>query len=461
MSRGNNMNYIFYDFETTGTNTRFDQFVQLGAIKTDAAFNELDRFEIRCRLSDHIVPSPRALEVTGISPKQLTDPSLDSYYHAALKLHQKFTEWSPATFIGYNSISFDEEIMRQCFYQNLLPPYITNTGGNKRSDALTMIKAVKSLAPNSIDFPINDKGKPILKLDQLAPINGFSHENAHDAIADVEATIFMTKLIHDRQPNLFYKLLDLGEKKNIKTVIESNEICVLIQYYNGSVKTKFVCRLTTNPNNPSEILLFDLSFEPNEFEEQSADDIAKTFKRAKRPYQRIKLNRQPFLFSLDGLPKDTPLPHYDEKELKSKIEKLTLMSQLKMNAAEALKGLHPDRKGFVELEDQVYDDFSSEQDIKLMNDFHLTPWEKRPNIVKKFEDKRFQGLATRILFAEYPSLLTKNERSAGATWLQKRLNDTSGPWKAVEQCISELDDIDCSTELGIKIKNYLLSINKQ
>ena len=95
------MNYVFYDFETTGTSTRYDQFHQLGAILTNRDFKELERFEIRCRLAPHIIPGPKALEITRISPEMLTDASIDSYYSAVKKLHQKFTEWGPATYIGY------------------------------------------------------------------------------------------------------------------------------------------------------------------------------------------------------------------------------------------------------------------------------------------------------------------------------------------------------------------------
>ena len=54
------MNYVFYDFETTGTSTRYDQFHQLGAILTNSDFKELQRFEIRCRLAPHIIPGPKA-----------------------------------------------------------------------------------------------------------------------------------------------------------------------------------------------------------------------------------------------------------------------------------------------------------------------------------------------------------------------------------------------------------------
>ena len=32
------MNYIFYDFETSGTNTDFDQILQIGAVLTGGEF---------------------------------------------------------------------------------------------------------------------------------------------------------------------------------------------------------------------------------------------------------------------------------------------------------------------------------------------------------------------------------------------------------------------------------------
>ena len=62
--------YVFYDTETTGTLTSFDQILQFGAIKTDDELNELDRFETRCRLLPHVVPSPGAMRVTGVTPSR-------------------------------------------------------------------------------------------------------------------------------------------------------------------------------------------------------------------------------------------------------------------------------------------------------------------------------------------------------------------------------------------------------
>ncbi|UTH45338.1 exonuclease domain-containing protein [Loktanella salsilacus] len=73
------MAFVFYDTETTGTDTTFDQILQFAAILTDADLNEPDRFEVRCRLLPHVIPPPGALLATQMTPTMLTDPGLPSH----------------------------------------------------------------------------------------------------------------------------------------------------------------------------------------------------------------------------------------------------------------------------------------------------------------------------------------------------------------------------------------------
>jgi exodeoxyribonuclease-1 len=50
--------FSFYDLETTGTSSAFDQPLQLAAILADDDFNEVERVKLRCRLAPHILPVP-------------------------------------------------------------------------------------------------------------------------------------------------------------------------------------------------------------------------------------------------------------------------------------------------------------------------------------------------------------------------------------------------------------------
>ncbi len=103
------MTFVFYDLETTGTSPAFDQPFQFAAIRTDDDFNEIKRVNLRCRLAPHILPSPHALIVTGVTPDQLTDPSLPDAFTFTQTIAELIHRWAPATWFGYNTIKFDEE----------------------------------------------------------------------------------------------------------------------------------------------------------------------------------------------------------------------------------------------------------------------------------------------------------------------------------------------------------------
>ena len=49
-------NFVFYDFETSSSNKYWGQIIQIGAILTNDNLEELDRFDVRCRLSPGIIP---------------------------------------------------------------------------------------------------------------------------------------------------------------------------------------------------------------------------------------------------------------------------------------------------------------------------------------------------------------------------------------------------------------------
>ena len=60
------MNYVFYDFETTGLDTKFSQPIQIAAVVLDEDFNPIeghDPIDEKCKLKDGIVPHPNAMLV--------------------------------------------------------------------------------------------------------------------------------------------------------------------------------------------------------------------------------------------------------------------------------------------------------------------------------------------------------------------------------------------------------------
>ncbi len=140
------MAFILYDLETSGLHKRFDQILQFAAVRTDADLAQTHEFETKSRLMPHIVPSPQALHVTGHTLDDANSTSRLSHYSMVCEVANALASWCPGTFLGYNSIRFDEEFLRQAFYQCLHPIFLTNTKGNARADVLNLMRGDDSLS---------------------------------------------------------------------------------------------------------------------------------------------------------------------------------------------------------------------------------------------------------------------------------------------------------------------------
>ncbi len=298
------MSFVFYDTETTGTNTAFDQILQFGAIKTDYELNEIDRFEIRCRLLPYVVPAPGAMRVTGVTAEQLVDPSLPTHYQMVRAISAKLTEWSPAIFIGHNSLGFDEHLLRQALYKTLHAPYLTNTNGNCRTDSLRMIQAVARFAPDALTIPVNDRGKQVFKLDRLAPANGFDHSAAHDAMADVEATIHMCRLIAEREPEHWSRFVRFAQKAAVTDFALEEDVFALTDFYYARPYSWMVTAIGTNPENGSEMLVLDLSNDPDDLAAMGDDELATVLAQSPKPVRGMRTNAGPIVMPYEDAPEE-------------------------------------------------------------------------------------------------------------------------------------------------------------
>lgn len=210
-------NFVFYDFETSGLNKDFDQILQIGAVLVNESFQIKDKLNVSCRLKKSIIPAPEALLINKISIDQLKSHKV-SHYYLVEELRQKFEEWSPACFVGFNSIGFDEDVLRQGLFQSFNFPYLTSAKGNTRLDVLKLTRAVSVFAPNSIAIPLGKDNKPSFKLQNLTKVNQITHDNAHDAMGDVIATLELAKKIKSNAGEVWDVLVaykkgdDIGKK---------------------------------------------------------------------------------------------------------------------------------------------------------------------------------------------------------------------------------------------------------
>ena len=202
----------------------------------------------------HILPAPYALKVTNLAPEQVTNNNLQSAFEFAQNLHQFLEKWQPAIWLGYNTIKFDEPMLRQLFYQNLQPNiYATSMNGNSRLDVMKMVWATHNLRPRILTFPENNQRQNLLQVRSAGSANGFAHENAHDALADVEATIFILNKIRSADPEFFDDLVRTHDKVYVGSLLRSFEpVQVTLRFGGAPPKTYCGCYCGTNIQNKNE-----------------------------------------------------------------------------------------------------------------------------------------------------------------------------------------------------------------
>ena len=429
--------FVFYDFETTGIKPAFIQPTQVGAILVDENFNEIERFELRCRLSPHILPSPIALAITRVTPKMLTDKNLPTWFEFSQELSSLIDKWSPATWIGYNNISYDEEVMRHSFYQNLHPNlYKTQFDGNDRMDLMKIIYAVHALIPNLLNWTFKPDGKLTFKLDKLATANGFEHHNAHDALGDVEATIYLAKLIRNQAPDFWQQCLRNKDKNKVNNLLESGKPLTLVERFGASAPRVYTgIYVGRNPSYNNSIGFLDLNREdPLSLIESNDETLLKAVSKSPQEIRTIVVNKFPSLFEIAKI---------EEHHLKlaNHFNTNTIFYQKIGRTLQAKLG---DREEYEHVEQRIYDAFYSTKDRQLLQQFQVSSWEDRLKIIGEFEDARLRQLGNRIIFINRPDLIdiSKHPMVNAAIQRRWRSNDPKAPWTNIVQVNQDLKELE-------------------
>ena len=432
------MTYVFYDTETTGTDTAFDQILQFAAIRTDDDLNETAHFEIRCRLLPHIVPAPEAIRIMGIAPESLEERALPSHYEMTCAIHDRLSDWSPAVFLGWNSIAFDEHMLRQAFYQNLLPPYLTATNGNGRADVLHITRATCSLRPGLLTVPTDDAGRPRYALDRIAPANGHAHADAHDALADAQAALHMARIVKTGAPDCWNTFIRFAFKSTVTHFIRTQPLFHLFRRsYDGMPWTP-VTPIGSNPDNRAEIRLYDLDTDPAELAKLSDDELAKLVSSSNAPLTRLKTNQCPIVLTPDQAAHAGLASAENRTLMRHRADQLGNDLELRKRLLGALPPLH--RSPSKHVEQQIYDGFPSSSDQNAMHLFHTLPWHQRSVLVDAFQDPRLRYLGNRLLFLERPETLSPTYRKTCQKAVLQRLTATAdAPWRTIPTALAEID----------------------
>lgn len=438
----NDYNLVFYDTETTGIQKDFSQILQCGSVYTDINLNRLEEQNIGCAPLPWTIPAPRAM---------LTNKKIDlfnsntSHYQMMSEIQRQWRQWSlakPSIFVSYNGHSFDEELVRRQFWYNLLEPYTTNTNGNGRLDLMLMFHNIASFFSDEISIPLFDGGPGIsYKLEHLAKEHGIDADDAHDAIADCNLMISLCEIIRTKLPDLFESFINSSTKQGIKNLLYSDDFLALGEIHRRHTFQYPVVLCGSDPSRPNEIVLFDLSYDPEDILDLDYSEINKLIQSKGRdgPLKKYKINKTiPVCSSKLINNKEVFDISFDELQRRAEIIKKDKDFQSKISQAmEDRMMTFPEPE---HIEASIYSGgFPSQKDKDLMQEFHLS--EDINHLIKisrNFEDERFSIFAERIICSQYGLDVPEDVKSRYMELIKERAT-SDGKWGSVQKSVGEID----------------------
>jgi len=438
-------NLVFYDFETCSSNVSYGQIIQAAAVLVNDNFQELDRYEGRCKLSPGIVPEAMALLVNKTTPKMLKETNL-SHYQMIRQLVEKFKQWKNSTFIGYNSINFDEEFLRRTLFKNLEYPYLTNTSGNERGDLFSLARACHLYYPNCIKTPISDKNNPVFKLEKLAPMNDIKHDEAHSAMGDVLATIEIAKLLNRKAPNVWKAaLMTTNKDKSFELIKNEQLFCTDFFYYGKSVP--FVLTFVCEHPQWGYPMCFDLKADPVYYFNLKIKELKKELEKKPKVIRTIKHKKHPIIMnSRYGMNFDN-YKQLGEKKLQQRAKLIRENKEFAKRVSSILDDDATEKKELdsqldVYAEESIYLKFPPAEDNKIMPEFHKADWKDKFSVLQKFKDERMKYFGKKILYEESPQSLPKDEYNFVHKEIASRiLSSNQENWNTIPRTYSEIDTL--------------------
>lgn len=272
--------FFFYDLETSGFSPQNDRIMQFAGQRTDENLNRIgEPVNILIRLNDDVLPSPSALMVTKISPQKTVEEGYTEAEFAKMLVEEYFTP--DTVIVGYNNVRFDDVHIQHLLWRNFYPPYDWQwKDGRSRWDLLDVVRMIRALRPEGINWPfvINEgTGEKFAanKLELLTKENGILHENAHDAMSDVDGLIDVARLLKEKQPQIFDYLFRIRSKNEVQKLVNLENPKPFV-YTSGRFKVEFEKTTVAFPIAPAKnqnVIVWDLRFSPEKFIDWSEDQI--------------------------------------------------------------------------------------------------------------------------------------------------------------------------------------------
>ena len=401
--------------------------MQFAAQRTNLKLEPIgEPYNYLIRLTADVLPDPEAILVTGITPQQ----TIDNGYSEAEFLQIFHDEIAtPGTiFTGFNSVRFDDEFLRFLNYRNFYDPYQWSWQDDRsRWDMLDVVRMTRALRPDGIQWPFASDGSATNRLELLAELNHLTHDKAHDALSDVQATIALAQLIKKQQPKLFDFLLSMRGKHEVAKIVSSNQPFVYTsgRYDNQYEKTTVAVRLADVPDQPGAALVYDLRFDADEYIDKSEDDLLKAWqarhdeREFPMPVKVLRYNRCPAVAPLGVLDEasqrrlniDTAqVKQFHKKLLKHRKQLADVFQNVVQSARPSEQETLFDGDD-TDVDSRLYDGFFPRKDSDLLPQVRAANPDELTATNFSFQDERLQALLPLYKARNYPESLSSEEQT--------------------------------------------------
>lgn len=437
---GINATLFWHDYETFGTDPQRDRPSQFAGVRTDLDFKVVDDpVCFFCKTPDDYLPQPEACVITGITPQQVDADGLCEAEFTK-QIHTQLIKPNTCT-LGYNSLRFDDEVTRNILYRNFYDPYAREwQNGNSRWDLIDVVRAARALRPEGIVWPENTEGRPSFRLEDLTRANGIEHTGAHDALVDVYATIALAKLLKTAQPKLFdflwqhrgkTKALELLAVGNLTPVVHISGMYPALRHC-----LAVVLPLCKHPTNANEIIVYDLSVDPELLLSASVAEIQQRLFTAtadlpegtvRIPIKTVHINKCPVLAPLSVIrPQDAIRLALDLTQCLDHCEQI----KAAIGLTEKLTAVYRDRSYAESLDDPdlaIYSGgFLNETDKRTLTKITTASPAQLARSVFNFNDKRLPEMLFRYRARNFPETLSNVETAQWREFCVKRLTGEQG-----------------------------------
>ncbi len=426
---------FWHDYETSGADPRRDRPVQFAGLRTDLELNPVgEPVMVFCQPAADVLPHPDACLITGITPQHALREGLIEAEFAAIVQEEL---GAPGTCgVGYNSLRFDDEFSRHLLYRNFHDPYEREwKDGNSRWDIIDLVRMCYALRPAGIEWPLREDGTPSFRLEDLARANGLGHARAHDALADVEATIALAALVRDRQRRLFDFHFALRRKQRAFELLDVAHMTPVVHVSSRYPASRgclaIVAPLAMHASQANGVIVFDLDADPAPLIELDADAIAeRVFARREDlpddiervPLKLVHANRSPALAPLSVLKGvDAQRIHLDADRALGHLERLRGADGLAAKLQRVFSSEQPgDAHGDPEL--ALYAGFLPDADRRRLREVRTASPAELARAAPAFADSRYRELLFRYRARNWPSSLDVDESRRWEAFRRDRLS---------------------------------------